>query len=32
VISYELGRAMNCESKAQPAKLSAAIYEFERAP
>jgi len=31
VVSYELGRAMRCESKDQPAKLSAAIYEFERA-
>lgn len=31
VISYELGRAMNCESKDQPLKLSAAIYEFQRA-
>jgi hypothetical protein len=31
VLSYELGRALNCESKAQPEKLSAAIYEFERA-
>jgi tetratricopeptide (TPR) repeat protein len=31
VISYELGRALNCESKTQPEKLSAAIYEFERA-
>jgi hypothetical protein len=31
VISYELGRALNCLSKTQPEKLSAAIYEFERA-
>ena len=31
MISYELGRALNCESKTQPEKLSAAIYEFERA-
>ena len=31
VLSYELGRALNCESKTQPEKLSAAIYEFERA-
>ena len=31
MISYELGRALNCESKTQPGKLSAAIYEFERA-
>jgi hypothetical protein len=31
VLSYELGRALNCESKAQPEKLSAAIYEFQRA-
>ena len=31
VISYELALALNCESKAQPAKLFAAIYEFQRA-
>jgi hypothetical protein len=31
VLSYELGRALNCESKTQQDKLSAAIYEFERA-
>ena len=31
VLSYELGRALNCESKTQPEKLSAAVYEFERA-
>jgi hypothetical protein len=31
VLSYELGRALNCESKTAPEKLSAAIYEFERA-
>jgi len=31
VISYELGRALNCESKTAPEKISAAIYEFERA-
>jgi hypothetical protein len=31
VLSYELGRALNCESKTQPEKISAAIYEFERA-
>jgi hypothetical protein len=31
VLSYELARALNCESKTQPEKLSAAIYEFERA-
>jgi hypothetical protein len=31
VLSYELGRALNCESKTQPEKLSAAIYEFQRA-
>jgi hypothetical protein len=31
VLSYELGRVLNCESKAQPEKLSPAIYEFERA-
>jgi len=31
VLSYELARALNCESKTQPEKISAAIYEFERA-
>jgi len=31
MLSYELGRALNCESKTQPEKLSAAIYEFQRA-
>jgi hypothetical protein len=31
VLSYELGRALNCESKTQPEKISAAVYEFERA-
>jgi hypothetical protein len=31
VVSYELGRAMRCESKDLPGKLPAAIYEFERA-
>ena len=31
VLSYELARALNCESKTQPKKISAAIYEFERA-
>jgi hypothetical protein len=31
VISYELGRALSCKSKEQPAKLSAALYEFQRA-
>jgi hypothetical protein len=31
VLSYELGRALNCESKTQPEKISASIYEFERA-
>lgn len=30
-ISYELGRALNCEVKADPAKVSAAVYEFVRA-
>jgi hypothetical protein len=30
VLSYELARALNCESKTQPEKLSAAIYEYER--
>jgi hypothetical protein len=29
-ISYELGRALNCEAKADPAKVSAAVYEFVR--
>lgn len=31
VLSYELGRALSCESKTDQTKLSAAIYEFERA-
>jgi hypothetical protein len=31
VLSYELARALNCESKTQPEKISAAIYEYERA-
>jgi hypothetical protein len=31
VFSYELGRALLCESKNAPAKLAQAIYEFERA-
>src|ERR1035438_3890055 len=31
VISYELGRALSCESKELPGKLSAALYEFQRA-
>jgi hypothetical protein len=31
VLSYELARALNCESKSQPEKISPAIYEFERA-
>lgn len=31
VLSYELGRALNCQVATQPDKLSAAIYEFERA-
>jgi hypothetical protein len=31
VLSFELGRALHCESKTQPEKLSAAVYEFERA-
>lgn len=31
VLSYELGRALNCESKTQPEKQSAAVYEFLRA-
>lgn len=30
-ISYELGRALNCEAKADPGKESAAVYEFIRA-
>ena len=31
VLSYELGRALNCQVKTQPDKISAAVYEFERA-
>ena len=31
VLSYELARALSCESKTQPEKLSASLYEFERA-
>jgi hypothetical protein len=31
VLSWELGRALNCESKKQPERISASIYEFERA-
>ena len=31
VLSYELGRALNCQLKSQPEKVSEAIYEFERA-
>jgi hypothetical protein len=31
VLSYELGRALNCEAKQNPERLSAAVYEFERA-
>src|ERR1035437_1233804 len=30
-LSYELGRALSCLAKEQPAKLPLAIYEFERA-
>jgi len=30
-ISYELGRALNCEAKTNPEKENAAIYEFVRA-
>jgi len=30
-IAYELGRALNCEAKTDPAKQSAAVYEFVRA-
>lgn len=30
-LSYELGRALNCESKTMPEKQSAAVYEFLRA-
>lgn len=30
-LSYELGRALNCESKTMPEKQSAAVYEFVRA-
>ena len=31
VLSWELGRALTCEAKEMPDKVSAAIYEFERA-
>jgi hypothetical protein len=31
VLSYELGRALNCEAKANPEKFAPAIYEFLRA-
>lgn len=31
ILSYNLGRAMNCQVKDQPSKIFAAIYEFERA-
>lgn len=31
VLSYELGRALNCLARENPDKLSAAIYEFQRA-
>jgi hypothetical protein len=30
-LSYELGRALNCEAKTMPEKQSAAVYEFLRA-
>jgi hypothetical protein len=30
-LSYELGRALNCEAKTMPDKQSAAVYEFLRA-
>lgn len=31
VVSWELARALTCEAKQMPAKVNAAIYEFERA-
>jgi hypothetical protein len=31
VLSYELGRALNCEAKTNPEKLTPAVYEFLRA-
>jgi hypothetical protein len=31
ILSYQLGRALNCQVKDQPGKVFAAIYEFERA-
>jgi hypothetical protein len=31
VLSYELGRALNCEAKTDPAKQALAIYQFQRA-
>src|SRR6185312_12636621 len=31
VLSYELGRALNCESRTQPEKQAPAVYEFLRA-
>jgi hypothetical protein len=31
ILSYQLGRALNCQVKDQPAKIFAAVYEFERA-
>jgi hypothetical protein len=31
VLSYELGRALNCEAKQEPVKFPAAIYQFQRA-
>jgi hypothetical protein len=31
ILSYNLGRALNCQVKDQPGKIFAAIYEFERA-
>jgi len=31
LVSYDLGRALNCQVKDQPEKVFAAIYEFQRA-
>ena len=31
ILSYQLGRALNCQVKEQPDKIFAAVYEFERA-
>jgi hypothetical protein len=31
ILSYQLGRALNCQVKDQPGKIFGAVYEFERA-